>query len=547
MRIMRNISRMLFVLKRRKNQILLLFLVFYSLGLEAQQSNSLLDWVKTHEHVQLKTCIDTLQKSIYTAHTQKQYQDESRYLQKLSHLFLTRIKNFDKTMGCIEQIKTLADLSGNQEFLIDYYNQLGVTYYYEQLDMPKSFEYFKKALELSKKLNIEKNISRTLSNYGLAYLEKENYETALTYFRQAIASYKKEYNKEGTMEFYSNMGVAFIYAEKHDSATYYLDKSLLLAKETPGLDDDAERLMYLGVFNQEIGKNDKALSYLLDAFKLINDLSSFRSKILVCEGLADAYAGTGQYKEAHDFRNKEKLYRDSLRIISLEESSLSYKYKSELDDLKNRNRIQQIEKDKESERFQFWVVIGILAIILLTGFVIFLVFRHRSNQKRLFLLNEKEKLEKNQVTLELEANEREVAAKSMFLLEKDNLINNISDKLRATLPKLEGESYTVVNGLISELHFSINNKRWDEFELRFNKVHPKFIHNLEKKHPKLSNNERKLCSFLMMNMSSKDISSITGQTVHSINIARSRLRNKLDLVHTGEELGSYLMRFSEKE
>lgn len=543
---MRDLNRVLLFFDGKMKQLLFLFLLVQSIDAEAQQSNPILDWVKTHEHIQLKTCIDTLQKSIHTAHTQKQYQDESRYLQKLSHLFLTRIKNFDKTMGCIEQIKTLADLSGNQEFLIDYYNQLGVTYYYEQLDMPKSFEYFKKALELSKKLKIEKNISRTLSNYGLAYLEKENYETALTYFRQAIASYKKEYNKEGTMEFYSNMGVAFIYAEKYDSATYYLDKSLLLAKETPGLDDDAERLMYLGVFNQEIGKNDKALSYLMDAFKLINDLSSFRSKILVCEGLADAYEGTGQYKEAHDFRNKEKLYRDSLRIVSLEESSLSYKYKSELDELKNRNRIQQIEKDKESERFQFWVVIGILAIILLTGFVIFLVFRHRSNQKRLFLLNEKEKLEKNQVTLELEANEREVAAKSMFLLEKDNLINNISDKLRATLPKLEGESYTVVNGLISELHFSINNKRWDEFELRFNKVHPKFIHNLEKKHPKLSNNERKLCAFLLMNMSSKDISSITGQTVHSINIARSRLRNKLDLVHTGEELGSYLMKFSGK-
>ena len=535
-----NFSRM------KTRLIFLLLSVFHTLSTTAQSNNNLLDWVKTHEHVQLKTCIDTLQKGIHTAHTQKRYQEESSYLQKLSHLFLTRIKNFDKTMGCIEQIKQLADKSGNQEFLIDYYNQLGVTYYYEQLDMPKSFEYFKKALELSKKLNIEKNISRTLSNYGLAYLEKENYETALSYFRKAIASYKKEYKKEGTMEFYSNMGVAFIYAQKYDSATYYLDKSLSLAKETPGLDDDAERLMYLGVFNQEIGKNDKALSYLLDAFKLINDLSSFRSKILVCEGLADAYVGQGLFKEAHDFRNKEKLYRDSLRVVSLEESSLSYKYKSELDDLKNRNRIQQIENDKESERFQFWVVIGILVIILLTGFAIFLVFRYRSNQKRLFLLNEKEKLEKNQVTLELEANEREVAAKSMFLLEKDNLINHISDKLRTTLPKLEGDAYTVVNSLVSELHYSVNNKRWDEFELRFNKVHPTFIQNLEKKHPKLSNNERKLCAFLLMNMSSKDISSITGQTVHSINIARSRLRNKLDLVHTGEELGSYLMKFSGK-
>ena len=145
---MRDLNRVLLFFDGKMKQLLFLFLLVQSIDAEAQQSNPILDWVKTHEHIQLKTCIDTLQKSIHTAHTQKQYQDESRYLQKLSHLFLTRIKNFDKTMGCIEQIKTLADLSGNQEFLIDYYNQLGVTYYYEQLDMPKSFEYFKNSLFL---------------------------------------------------------------------------------------------------------------------------------------------------------------------------------------------------------------------------------------------------------------------------------------------------------------------------------------------------------------------------------------------------------------
>jgi tetratricopeptide (TPR) repeat protein len=543
---MKRTSRFIGLVKFILVVLTVLFFVFQTVSISAQQTPPLLNWVKTNEHLKLKKCIDTLEYGIKKSRDSKDFELTSKYLQKQSHLFLTRLKNFEKCMSYIDQIKTLSEETGNQAFLIDYYNQLGVTHYHEQLDMPKSFEYFKKALELSKKLNIEKNISRTLSNYGLAYLQKENHKIALNYFRQAIASYRKEYKKEGTMEFYSNMGVAFIYAQKYDSATYYLDKSLSLAKETPGLDDDAERLMYLGVFNQEIGNNDKALSYLQDAFKLINNLSSFRSKILVCEGLADAYVGQGLFKEAHDFRNKEKLYRDSLRVISLEESSLSYKYKSELDELKNRNRIQQIEKDKESERFQFWVVIGILVIILLTGFAIFLVFRHQSNQKRLFLLNEKERLEKNQVTLELEANEREVAAKSMFLLEKDNLINHISDKLRTTLPKLEGDAYTVVNSLVSELHYSVNNKRWDEFEMRFNKVHPNFIRNLEKKHPKLSNNERKLCSFLLMNMSSKDISTVTGQTVHSINIARSRLRNKLNLVHSGEELGSYLLKFSGK-
>jgi DNA-binding CsgD family transcriptional regulator len=174
------------------------------------------------------------------------------------------------------------------------------------------------------------------------------------------------------------------------------------------------------------------------------------------------------------------------------------------------------------------------------------IFRSKNRQRKLELINEKEKLEKLQVKLELENNEREVTSKSMFLLEKDNLIRNISQRLNSTLPDLNDDAKKVVKELVSELNFSVNNKRWDEFELRFNKVHPNFYANLEKEHPKLSSNERKLCAFLLMNMSSKDISSITGQTVHSINIARGRLRNKLKLVHSGEELTFYLTKYAQQ-
>jgi DNA-binding CsgD family transcriptional regulator len=114
------------------------------------------------------------------------------------------------------------------------------------------------------------------------------------------------------------------------------------------------------------------------------------------------------------------------------------------------------------------------------------------------------------------------------------------------LPKVNDESQQIIKELISELNFSVNNKSWDEFEIRFNKVHPSFYTNLEKEHPKLSLNERKLCALLLMSMSSKDISNITGQSVHSINIARGRLRNKLKLVHSGEELSFYLSKYAQQ-
>jgi len=527
-------------------KVLFFFFVFIVFFGYAQTKNALIEWVKIHEHKQLKTCVDTLKQAIEKSHEQKAYEEESAYLQKLSNLFLTRLKNFNQSMDYIEKIKVLADESGKKEFLIDYYNQLGVNYYYELLDLPKSFSYFKKALDLYKELNTKKNIARTLNNYGLAYLQKENISTALSYFKQSIASYQEENKSEAPIEYYTNMGVAYIYAEKYDSSEFYFLKAYQISQTTKELQDDAERLLYLGVFYQETGKNKEATEYLAKALALVKEMNTFNDKIILFQGLADLNVATNQFEQAHSYRDLEKKYRDSLRIASLAENALSYQYKSELDSLKSQNKIQSIEQKQQSERFQSLIIIIVLSVISVISILIMVIFRSKNRQRKLELINEKEKLEKLQVKLELENNEREVTSKSMFLLEKDNLIRNISQKLNATLPDLNDEAKKVVKELVSELNFSVNNKRWDEFELRFNKVHPNFYANLEKEHPKLSSNERKLCAFLLMNMSSKDISSITGQTVHSINIARGRLRNKLKLVHSGEELTFYLSKYAQQ-
>jgi len=525
---------------------LFFFLIILSFFGFAQAKYPLIEWVKTHEHKQLKTCVDTLKQAIEKSHEKKAYVEESAYLQKLSNLFLTRLKNFNQSMDYIEKIKVLADESGKKEFLIDYYNQLGVNYYYELLDLPKSFSYFKKALDLFKELNTKKNIARTLNNYGLAYLQKENIATALNYFRESIEAYRVENNSEAPIEYYTNMGVAYIYAEKYDSSEFYFLKAYQISQATKELQDDAERLLYLGIFYQETGKNKEATEYLAKALNLINELNTYNDKIILFQGLADLNVSTKQFERAHSFREMEKKYRDSLRIASLDENALSYQYKSEVDSLKNQNEIQSIQQKQQSEGFRSLIIIIVLSVISVVSILIMVIFRAKNRQRKLELLNEKEKIDKLQIQLELENNEREVTSKSMFLLEKDNLIRNISGKLSTALPKVNDESQQIIKELISELNFSVNNKSWDEFEIRFNKVHPSFYTNLEKEHPKLSLNERKLCAFLLMSMSSKDISNITGQSVHSINIARGRLRNKLKLVHSGEELSFYLSKYAQQ-
>jgi DNA-binding CsgD family transcriptional regulator len=71
-------------------------------------------------------------------------------------------------------------------------------------------------------------------------------------------------------------------------------------------------------------------------------------------------------------------------------------------------------------------------------------------------------------------------------------------------------------------------------------VHADFYKNLNQINPDLTPNERRLCAFLKLNMSTKDISAITGQTPHSIKIARARLRKKFNLTNSDTSLLAFL-------
>ena len=73
-------------------------------------------------------------------------------------------------------------------------------------------------------------------------------------------------------------------------------------------------------------------------------------------------------------------------------------------------------------------------------------------------------------------------------------------------------------------------KTWQEFETHFNQVHAHFYQRLMTKFPTLTSNEKKLCAFIRLNLSTKEICAITQHSQKSIEIARTRLRQKLNLL-----------------
>ena len=98
----------------------------------------------------------------------------------------------------------------------------------------------------------------------------------------------------------------------------------------------------------------------------------------------------------------------------------------------------------------------------------------------------------------------------------------------------------MIDTAIRDLEYDQDAQIWEEFEMRFNKVNSEFYQKLAARFPELTLNEKRLCAFLLMNMTTKEISSITGQSTEAIGKARTRLRKKMGITNHDESITAIL-------
>jgi DNA-binding CsgD family transcriptional regulator len=89
-----------------------------------------------------------------------------------------------------------------------------------------------------------------------------------------------------------------------------------------------------------------------------------------------------------------------------------------------------------------------------------------------------------------------------------------------------------VNMIIKKIDRSIDTEQqWQVFESHFENVHEEFLNRIKAKYPDLSPRELKLCAYLRLNISSKEIANLMNISVRGVEISRYRLRKKLGLDH----------------
>ena len=174
---------------------------------------------------------------------------------------------------------------------------------------------------------------------------------------------------------------------------------------------------------------------------------------------------------------------------------------------------------------------------------------HFKQQTEILLL-EKDKQEKElielrnqQLLLEVEHQGKELASSTMHIVQKSEKLLSIKDKLKH-ISQITNDSK--IKPEISELIKNIDrdtliDKDWEKFELYFNNIHTSFTQSLKEKFPNLSANDIKMCAYLRMNLSTKEIASILNISARGVEISRYRLRKKMEL-ENATNLTDFLLR-----
>ena len=151
-----------------------------------------------------------------------------------------------------------------------------------------------------------------------------------------------------------------------------------------------------------------------------------------------------------------------------------------------------------------------------------------SSQKLMKLNNEKLKLD-------IESKNRELAISTMSLIKKNEFLNDIKNELK------DKEGVQDLKKVIKIIDKNLNNTDdWKLFEEAFNNADKDFLKHIKSLHPNLTPNDLRLCAYLRLNLTSKEIAPLLNISYRSVEVKRYRLRKKIDLPHESS-LTSYIL------
>ena len=191
-----------------------------------------------------------------------------------------------------------------------------------------------------------------------------------------------------------------------------------------------------------------------------------------------------------------------------------------------------------------WAMMFYFILLIVLGYYIhkFYTIYHEKRHQRIIaennillelkeLENEQQimKIKNEQLTQDVDKKNKELAVSTMNLIKKTELLNIIKGDLKNSTDSTTNRS---IKSVISTINKNVKEENtWNIFKEAFDSADNNFLKKVKENHPSLTPNDLRLCAYLRLNLSSKEIAPLLNISVRSIEIKRYRLRKKMNLPH----------------
>jgi DNA-binding CsgD family transcriptional regulator/cell division protein FtsB len=144
------------------------------------------------------------------------------------------------------------------------------------------------------------------------------------------------------------------------------------------------------------------------------------------------------------------------------------------------------------------------------------------------------KLNNEKLRSDIDSKNRELASSTMNMIKKNDFLNNIKNELVTGGDKNVSKVVKIIDKNLN------NTDDWKMFQEAFNNADKNFLKKVKDKHANLTPNDLRLCAYLRLNLSSKEIAPLLNISPRSVEVKRYRLRKKMELPHDSN-LTSYII------
>ena len=301
----------------------------------------------------------------------------------------------------------------------------------------------------------------------------------------------------------------------------------------------AERLNYtplIALTLQTLGINafsnnqpDSALFYFRRALDSAFSNNNVYQIVPILKQLSETHFTLNNIDSAYYYTTLANTYEDSLlnqekiiELSKLESKAVIEKYESDLK--------QAHETTLYQKRITWISVISVVILSCLIFYILWLSKRRIAIEKKLKEAENRElTLLNKQYLLELDSKNRELTSNTLIIAKKNATLNELTQYIENLESKgaIDGN-----NGQQLKKHIKsqiLADDEWQYFKLHFEKVHPDFFVTLKEQHPTLSETELRLCAYVRIGMSAKEIAQMLSIQPETVNTSRYRIRKKLKL------------------